>query len=244
MKLSISKYLLSSILVLGMHWGLGQIRIDHVVSVVADLDDTQKELTARGFRIKKGRLHENGLLNAHIKFSNHSSFELMTVKGNPGDAIAKEYQTLMEMAEGGVYLALTGHNHDSLKVLLTNLAVPYIETSGKSWSYLSFPKDSYLAHLFFISYHFDVDALKDPTDHPNKLTRIHSVELEGSEALYQFFENIGLDPDKKASTFHTATGNIILIDPSKLNSRPRLRRITFAGEGVPIMEINWQKVKD
>lgn len=240
MEIAISKYLLFVILLAASHAVRCQIRIDHAIVVVSDLEDAKKEYSDLGFHIKEGRLHKNGLLNAHIKFANQSSLELMTVIDTPEDAIAREYQKLLAEAQGGVYLALTGHHHDSLKVLLTGLGIAFIETNGKLWSYLSFPSDSYLAHLFFIDYHIDPTSLDDSTDHSNQLNRIRSVALEGGEALYRFLEKMGLNVNVATSTFQTETGEIILIAPSQEEKRPRLVSITFAGEDIPGLEINWR----
>lgn len=217
----------------------GQIRIDHVIAVVPDLEEAKQGYIRKGFRIKEGRPHENGLLNAHVKFPNHSSFELMTVQGIAIDATARQYQKLLTEREGGAFIALTGHHTDSLKTWLKELNIAFIETSGKLWDYLSFPQDSYLAHLFFIDYHIDTNTLNDPTDHPNGMTRIQNVEIEGGQKVRQFLEHVGLRLDEKTSAFSTPTGDIRLIQRANEKKRPRLLSITFAGIEAGPLEINW-----
>ncbi len=219
----------------------GQIRIDHVIVVVSDIEAAKKAYSTLGFSIKEGRLHENGLLNAHIKFVNGTSFELMTIHNATADALAKQYQSLLDKGEGGVYLALTGHQHDSLKVLFTEMEIEFTETKGKLWSYLAFPTDSYLAHLFFIDYYFDTNNLNDPTDHLNGLNSIQTVEIEGGQKVRQFFEHMGLKLDEKTSAFPTSTGDIRLIQRANEKNRPRLVSITFAGVATDSLEINWRK---
>ena len=46
-----------------------QLRIDHAIIAVLDLEDAVATYREMGFTIKPGRLHKNGLLNSHIKFS-------------------------------------------------------------------------------------------------------------------------------------------------------------------------------
>ena len=87
--------------------GLGQdIRIDHVIAVVADLDSTVIAFEELGFTVKKGRLHDNGLLNAHIKFKNNTSFELMSIKGEPTRELAREYTELLKVEKVVCFLPL------------------------------------------------------------------------------------------------------------------------------------------
>ena len=91
------------------------IRIDHVINAVDDLDSAIIAFEANGFTVKPGRLHQNGLYNAHIKFKDNTSFELMSVKGDPSDEMAKEYKDLLEDGVGGAYLALSGPKRHDLE---------------------------------------------------------------------------------------------------------------------------------
>ena len=164
----------------------------------------------------------------------------MTVKGEATDGISRQYQRLLSEAEGGVYLALTGHHHDSLKMLLEVLDLAVIETKGKSWSYLSFPSDSFLAHVFFIDYHFEVSSMDDLTDHPNGMSGLKNVAIEGGDKLTRFFEAIGLWAVRDSpQVFETATGNITVVPLQDDKDRPRVTRIQFAGDQSTELEINW-----
>ncbi|MDW3191427.1 MAG: VOC family protein [Cytophagales bacterium] len=221
-----------------IHFAVGQVRVDHVIAVVNDLDSAKSVFIDKGFLIKEGRLHDNGLLNAHIKFANQSSFELITVKGTATDPLARQYQSLLTEGEGGVFLALTGHDHDSLKHLLQGMHIPFLETNGKWWRYLSFPEDSKLAHLFFIDYLFDPARMNDPTDHPNGISRIASMQMEGAKALKQFLRLLGLTG---GADFNTSTGLISVIPIIQETKRPRLTGITFEGEEVPDLQVDWRK---
>ena len=75
-------------------------------SSYANLDTAAAAFRARGFRIKTGRLHANNLLNRHIKFRDGSSLELMTLAGPPHDDMARDYATLLDQGEAGVYVGL------------------------------------------------------------------------------------------------------------------------------------------
>ena len=113
--------------------GLSQdIRVDHVITVVTDLDSAVKAFEELGFRVKPGSMHKNGLLNAHIKFKNGTSVELMSVVGEPTDELAKEYAELLIQGERGVYLSLSGMptgelasrlNELNIQLLLQNLSL-------------------------------------------------------------------------------------------------------------------------
>ena len=216
--------------------GQGQeIRIDHVISVVSNLDQGMNSFSSKGFSVTKGKLHSNGLINAHIKFDNNSALELMSVEGEATDLMAEEYKDLLKNGEGGVYLALSGLKSDSIESILTKWNMNYIVSKEKLWSYITFPKSSDLAHIFFIDYHFDHTHSKDVLIHPNGLEKINSIVIEGNESVIAFFEHIGLNYSGKrideefgiGTEFFTKTGNIIVIPTEGSNNRPRIRSIVF-----------------
>ncbi|NNF33120.1 MAG: hypothetical protein HKN68_03380 [Saprospiraceae bacterium] len=208
-------------------------RIDHVITVVSNLEKKVGDYTANGFTIRKGKLHANGLINAHIKFDNSSSFELMSIEGKATDPMALEYESLLNEGEGGVYLVMTGFKTESVISLLDKFTIEYEVIKGKLWSYVTFPSDSDLAHLFFIEYHFDQKDPQDILTHQNGIERISSVVIEGNKSVIDFLKNIGLkhsgqisDPGFGIGTeFETQTGNIIIVPQKNPNARPRVRSI-------------------
>jgi hypothetical protein len=212
-----------------------EIRIDHVISVVSNLEQGIDSFSSKGFSVTKGKLHSNGLINAHIKFDNNSSLELMSIEGDATDLMAEEYKSLLKNGEGGVYLALSGLKHDSIESILTKLNINYIVSKGKLWSYITFPKSSDLAHVFFIDYHFDQTHSKDIFIHKNGLEKINSIFIEGNESVIEFFKNIGLKYSGKindyefgiGTEFLTKTGDIIVIPTGESNHRPRIKSIAF-----------------
>lgn len=215
-----------------------QIQIDHVITLVSDLDDAVKFYSDQGFTIKHGKLHQNGLKNAHIKFQNKSSFELMSLQGPPTDAIARNYKSLLNEKEGGVYLALSGVKTDSLEILFSTLNIEFESFNGKSWNYVTFPKASPLSHIFFIEYHINSNDPKNLLIHKNGSYRIDEVILEGNDILVNFLFNIGLKSiikKEKSSLgkgfrFNTHTGDISIIPLKNNTTRPRIKIISFSNQ--------------
>jgi hypothetical protein len=214
------------------------IRIDHVITVVADLDSAIKAYEELGFTIKQGRLHENGLINAHIKFKNNTAVELMSIKGEPTDELARNYADLLKHGEGGVFLAFSGIETAEMARRLHELEIEYITLPGKNWDYITFAQNSSLAHIFFIDYHIKTnDSLKILT-HNNSAKGIKAIWLEGDEKVKRLLENLGLKPvhirsDNKigAGQGYLATaGNIIILPRKNPDQRPRIKAISFGRE--------------
>ena len=226
-----------SFLILGINnKAIGQdVKIDHVISVVSELEEATKEFSSLGFTIKPGRLHKNGLLNAHIKFDNYTSFEFMTVKGNPNDEMAQEYASFLEKGGGGMYLSLSGLSIESVQTILTEANIQFAVSKQKLWSYISFPKQLELSHLFFIEYHFKQSDQERYYTHDNKLNSIQSVIIEGSHMTIELLNRIGLEYCGEindldfggVSCFNSETGTILVIPMKSSENRPRVRTVIF-----------------
>ena len=218
---------------------MGQdIRIDHVIAVVADLDSTVIAFEELGFTVKKGRLHDNGLLNAHIKFKNNTSFELMSIKGEPTRELAREYTELLKSGEGGVFLAITGINIEALADKLNDLGIRYNIIPGTSWDYLTFMSKSGLAHIFFIDYHIKTIDSKEIMTHENSAKGIEAVWIEGDEKVKRLLESLGLKPVRIKSDIRfgagqgylAGSGSIIVLPRNNPNQRPRIKAVSFGKE--------------
>jgi hypothetical protein len=131
------------------------IYIDHVITVVNDLDSAVKLYEKEGFTVKPGKLHENGLINAHIKFKNNSSLELMSLKGKATDELSKTYHKLLQEKEGGVYIALTGIKTGKLMNLLESKGYKFEVTTNKAWNYITIRIVNFLllSFLLIINFH-------------------------------------------------------------------------------------------
>ena len=214
------------------------IHIDHVITVVADLDSAITRFKDLGFTVKQGRLHDNGLLNAHIKFKNITSFEIMSIKGEPMDELAREYADLLNSGEGAVFLAITGFSMNEITSKLLELGLRYNKIPGKSWDYITFPGNSSLAHIFFIEYHFKTIDKEDVVRHSNSTKGIEAIWIEGDQIVKQLLEGLGLKTGSIQSdiklgvgqVYPTNTGNIIVLARRNLNQRPRIKAISFSNE--------------
>ncbi|WP_430813062.1 VOC family protein [Carboxylicivirga sp. RSCT41] len=187
------------------------IYIDHVIKVVNNLDSAVQYYKEEGFTIKPGRLHANGLLNAHIKFSNGSSLELMSLVGEPKDQLAQTYKNILSEGEGGAFVCLSGIDIDKLKNLLNKKGYDFIISKGKAWSYISFPENTVLRSFFFIDYHYEMKKEPEMYKHSNGCNGFKSVYVHGNDSVCQFMSDIGLlQINTNNSEFKTSTGNIII----------------------------------
>lgn len=213
------------------------IRIDHVISVVRDLDKATAEHIAMGFTLKPGRLHQNGLLNAHIKFRNGTSYELMSVQGNAKDKMARTYLQLMQEKEGGVYIALTGMATKEMDSLLSKAGIEHKVILGKAWNYITFPPTSGLAHFFFIENHLKMKDEEKYLEHKNGAIAMDRVGVEGNDEVLKFLTTLGLNITadtgavEKMRTFSTSTGDIVVVPIERRGKRPRIKRLSFRKPG-------------
>jgi hypothetical protein len=211
------------------------IQVDHVISVVADIEEVIQNYEEKGFTVKRGTLHPNGLLNAHIKFNNHTSFELMSLKEEPKDEMAREYEALLKEGEGGVYVALSGVRIDSMSMVLSELGIEHNSLSGENWNYITFPKTSPHSHFFFIEYHAIMNDPGDVLIHENGSTKMNKVYVQGDKDVLNFLNSIGSRSLRKIDIsqwgsgieFPTKTGSIIIVPWEEQNKGPRIKSISF-----------------
>ncbi|MEQ8907496.1 VOC family protein [Ekhidna sp.] len=206
-----------------------ELVIDHVISINTNLNEAIDDFSKKGFSIKQGRLHENGLINAHIKFHNYSSFELMSIEGEPKDAIAKEYDSLIKDGIKGAYLAFTGLTRNRIESELNTLGIRYYVTPGKLWTYISFPSKSEFAHIFFINYHIDQRFSVDEITHSNGFDKIKNLKIEGTQTLIKLLENFDLKSEKDTQgfvEFQTRTGSVTIMPLTHIE-RPRIKEVIF-----------------
>lgn len=209
-----------------------ELRIDHVIILHPDLEAAVSDYKAMGYTIKPGRLHDNGLLNAHIKFDNGSSLELMALADAPTDRMARQYAQLLDDGVHGAYLALTGPDQAHIETALKRLSIDYEILRGAIWTYITFDQESEFAHIFFICY--DRPPAVEPahqTTHTNGVLAMEQVTIEGSARLTALLEQLEVKGETGTSgnpVFKTPTGKIS-IAPSNIHQRPRIHGITLAG---------------
>jgi catechol 2,3-dioxygenase-like lactoylglutathione lyase family enzyme len=81
------------------------IGIDHVVLAVNSLEDVAARYRRFGFALKPGRFHENGIRNEHVKFTDGTELELLTVS-EPKDAMTTRYRRHLASGDGPAFLSL------------------------------------------------------------------------------------------------------------------------------------------
>lgn len=228
--MNIKFFFIFSIILLNQCMSYAQsIKIDHVIALVTDLDSAVAEYERQGFTIKPGRLHKNGLINAHIKFSNGSSLEIMSLQGKAKDETAKTYEDLLKRGKCGAYLALSGISTDKCIQKLENLNLDYQVIKIKSWTYVLLPD---LPHIFFIEYHINQKNEKKFLQHANNCYKIQSIVIEGDERLIDLLHGFGLrtkrqDSESEFTNFITKTGKIVVIQEIENRERPIIRSIRF-----------------
>ncbi len=211
-----------------------KLKIDHVIILVDDLKKAINEYQVRGFTIKGGHLHENGLNNAFIKFSNNSYVELMAIEGKPSDPLSEKYYKLLQDGTKGAYLALSGVSITSLQKRLTNLKIKYKTSTGNPWTYIFFYPNSGLEHVFFIENNSLRSEDSNIYNHENSSVRIDTVWIEGGLLLVNLLKDIGLTEVRTAAlneqNFSTPTGIITVIPVADKYKRPEIRAVSFESE--------------
>ena len=151
--------------------------IDHVPTVVADLDTAVAQFQALGFAVKPGRPHADGLRNAHIKFPDGSGIELIQPPSSPTDALTREYQQLLRQGEGPVFLALHVRDTDALRRALDRARIGYTEESGNIQ-----PDDPHLRFLFLVRDNRSPSDRPEHFAHPNTADALSVVWIEADTA--------------------------------------------------------------
>ena len=220
--------------------GTTSLAVDHVIFAVPDLAAAVDSMRARGFTIKPGRLHPDGLLNAHVKFASAQEIELMTVTTVPGSDIAEEYARILAAGGGGAYLALAFEDLESVAGRAEAEGLrPFLPTSGSA-SFVSFPSDSAAMAVFFGGRGsiIDPDSL---LTHENRTSAIDVVWVEGGEALGRLFKALGAAPcgsvqrgGWRGERFGLSNAEVVVV-PGQPSTRPRMlggRLRDDTGEGI------------
>ena len=203
--------------------------LDHVILVVHDIDAASAGFRSREFKLKPGRLHANNLLNRHIKFRDGTSLELMTVRGTPGDAMARDYAALAAEGEGGVYVALNVRSIDRPKAAAASVRLTTRESTSGPWQFLSFPPTSPAAAVFFSAGSASVQDPDSLLDHEPDVTGLREVWLEGGAGLVSILEILGATrcgpvqaPDgRMGERLALSLGRVVILPPRSA-VRPRV----------------------
>lgn len=223
------------------------VRVDHLITLTphGKYDAVVDEYRNVGFNIKPGRTHENGLLNNHIKFSNGSSIELMTLTTKPGDNISQNYARLMAKEEKAVFVALQIESAKNTSEMLTGQGIKNDLMINKLWNYVTFPDGSDLEMLFLIE--VKTNILDEPAMfiHENGITEINNVFIKGGAAIITLLDKLGLNKEESnypdygfGTKYHTETGKLIIINSRNGNNQWKILRVDFVNSDNEIVLVN------
>ena len=213
--------------------------VDHVILAVRHLPTAVDSFRAAGFTIKAGRLHTDGLLNAHVKFSTAQEIELMTLAAAPSSGIAEEYARILDDGEGGAYVALAKSDLDSVARAAEALGLHPARPSSGQAAFVSFPGDSAAMAVFFggRSSVIDPDSL---LTHANGARALAELRVEGGEELAHLLEALGAVRCRSVETpgeRRLGLGNAeVIVVQRPPGRRPRLLSGRLEGLG---SELEW-----
>ncbi|MCB0280063.1 MAG: VOC family protein, partial [Calditrichaeota bacterium] len=184
------------------------LRLDHINIAVADLNMAIDEFEKIGFVIKKGRLHQNSILNAFIKFNNHAEIELITASEATDDLSAFYVDFIRKNAPGkATFLCLEVENIDPLETRLKQLDIDYLRSNSGYADFITFPENSEFNPVFFIGYTIPTKNTEQ-IKFQNTSTGIQAVWI--SESLKALFENLGFAQYERVK--HDILGNAEKLD--------------------------------
>lgn len=169
--------------------GAQAARFDHFNVVVRDLDKTVSEMKSLGFKIKMGRPHGNGILNAFIKMSDRSYLELISVTNPTGDLSKYFARKLEEAGETPVFMSFEKSPLKQSGDMILN--------KGKYFSTMGYPLNHILRAYFLIDYHMPPND-SPYIDHENGVTGIselHGLKVPPESELNSQF--LPIDPRVK-----------------------------------------------
>lgn len=140
------------------------VGVDHTPVVVGDFEKAQADFQRLGFAIKPGRVHEDGIRNAHVKFPDGTEIELITAP-QAVDALTAEYRARLVSGEGPVYFGLYAPDQATLAARLEALGAG----ASRDGAGLGFPAGNPLHPLFFGSRN------KAPNDRPEHFAHANSA---------------------------------------------------------------------
>lgn len=161
--------------------------IDHIPVVVTDLDKAQADFRAMGFSIKPGRFHEDGIRNAHVKFSDGTEIELITAV-KAVDALTSEYTAKMKTGEGPVYFGLFAEDFAAASARVKSLPIKAELDTGA----VTFAVTSPLHPLFIGQRNKAADDKPEYFEHKNGAIRLSALWVRDSSELRDELEGLGV----------------------------------------------------
>jgi beta-lactamase class D len=211
------------------------VGLDHIPLAVRDLAAATDTYRRLGFSLKPGRPHENGIINAHVKFPDGSGVELITAP-KAVDDLTRKYRTLLESGEGPVFFSLHVRERDALTAALTRAGIQH--EAGSVTGVLR-PATPGLSSVFF------VQDNRSPTDrpehfaHPNGAIALARVwwAPEDPQPMRRLLEALGgvattaavsAPARVEATVFRVENGEVVILPASHQVMRDRpIAGVTF-----------------
>jgi predicted lactoylglutathione lyase len=157
------------------------LSLDHITIAVKDLSSTTKFFSDLGFTIKPGTMHKNSIENAHIKFGNDTSIEILTASKKRDEMSAWYVDHINKNPNGSVVFAALRTDSSIVlnsisKTLLMNNYLFKDDNLGYS-QIISFHNSYSLHPIFFIHYKSPQKEIIEYTNHQNGAKRITDVEV-------------------------------------------------------------------
>lgn len=160
--------------------------LDHIPIVVTDLDKAQADFRAMGFAIKPGRLHADGIRNAHVKFLDGSEIELVTAT-NATDELTSEYLARMKTGGGPVYFGLYAPDLVAVAARLRDLRIAAQDDDGM----FTFSPTNPLHPLFLGQRNKTSTDLPEDFAYRNGATRLSALWVRDDPALRKVLSDVG-----------------------------------------------------
>ncbi len=216
-------------------------RLDHVAIAVRDLASAASSFRdTLGFSLKDGRVHANGLRNAHIRFFDGSALELITVGEGEPDELSELYARFLEEGEGGAFVALRAGPADAVLARLGDLADEARVLEGPAFDWVSFPAGHPLHPVFFIHVRSRPEDLPGHLRHENGATGVSEVWLESPEPklLAKLLGRFGASPCTDVEDaggpsgigFGLAGGTLVIVPVSTAEAEPRVLSVILRAD--------------
>jgi hypothetical protein len=203
--------------------------LDHTIIVVNDLEAAATAFHRAGLRVKRRRLHTNGLLNRHIKFRDGSEVELMTVQSPARDELARDYADLLEAGDGGVYVALRVRALTEARRVAAAVGLDTRNSASGAWQFVGFPPASPAAAVFFTSGQVTVQDADSVFAHEPPVSALTEVWVEGGAGLRDLLRGLGAVPcgharsvdGREGQRWTLSRGSIVVVQ-ARDGVRPRV----------------------
>ncbi len=193
------------------------VGLDHIPTVVSDLERAQDTYRRLGFALKPGRAHANGLRNAHVKFEDGSGIELIAPPHEASDDLTRDYLEHLKHGEGPAYLSPHARDKAALIAALNAAGIAFEDDDLLTLS------DPRLHFLFFVRDN------RSPTDrpehfaHPNSASAMTGVWLAldapTSAAFQRLLLALGAEHTRASvRSPGTARGNAVMADLFRVNN--------------------------